>query len=295
MKQLLNRLSLLFICGWIGLSACTSSNNVRKKGMTSLDSYGATSEILPQDQQLQSLLTQIQKDLDTLASQNKELRQQLEKQQLALNQLHQEMENNLSLSQQVTQHDLKLRQLSAQYSRTQRDIREMHLLVDLLKEKEPTYSRTSSLAPQTAKTKATPEANSLPTNRKKSDASELLEQGQEAYRAKQHLQAIEIFETIRNLFPGHPHAIEAHYWIGESYFAMGEFQRAAIAFYDFIDQNPRHSRTIHARWKLAQSLEKSGDIGLALNVYQDLVDTVSPYQKQAKERVDFYENKQLPR
>ncbi len=113
----------------------------------------------------------------------------------------------------------------------------------------------------------------------------------EFYNTKQFFKAIELLREFRMKHPQHPSAVEAHYLIGDAYYSLQDYPSAAIELYDFVEQNPHHPSTTDASWKLAQSLEKSGEIGLALSIYQDLASQIdAPYQKQALKKLEEYEN-----
>ena len=113
------------------------------------------------------------------------------------------------------------------------------------------------------------------------------------YNTKQFFKAIELLREFRIKHPDHPSAVEAHYLIGDAYYSLQDYPSAAIELYDFVEQNSHHPSVSDARWKLAQSLEKSGELGLALSIYQDLANQIdSPHQKQAEEKLQEYENQQ---
>ena len=113
----------------------------------------------------------------------------------------------------------------------------------------------------------------------------------ELYNTKQFFKAIELLREFRMKHPQHPSAVEAHYLIGDAYYSLQDYPSAAIELYDFVEQNSHHPSNTDARWKLAQSLEKSGEIGLALSIYQELASQIdAPYQKQAQKKLEEYEN-----
>lgn len=113
----------------------------------------------------------------------------------------------------------------------------------------------------------------------------------ELYNTKQFFKSIELLREFRRKHPQHPSAVEAHYLIGDAYYSLQDYPSAAIELYDFVEQNSHHPSTIDARWKLAQSLEKSGELGLALSIYQELASQIdAPYQEQAQKKLEEYEN-----
>ena len=114
----------------------------------------------------------------------------------------------------------------------------------------------------------------------------------ELYNTKQFFKSIELLREFRRKHPQHPSAVEAHYLIGDAYYSLQDYPSAAIELYDFVEQNSHHPSTIDARWKLAQSLEKSGELGLALSIYQELASQINaPYQEQAQKKLEEYEDR----
>ncbi len=115
----------------------------------------------------------------------------------------------------------------------------------------------------------------------------------ELYNTKQFFKAIELLREFRVKHPDHPSTVDAHYLLGDAYYSMQDYPSAAIELYEFVEQNSHHPSASDARWKLAQSLEKSGEIGLALSIYQELASQDdSPYRKRAQEKLAAYENQQ---
>ena len=120
-------------------------------------------------------------------------------------------------------------------------------------------------------------------------AEQLFESGLALHGEKQYLKAIRAFEQLRQKYPDHPNGVEGHYLIGDAYFALQDYTNSAIVFYEFTDENPQYPNAPDAQWKLAQSLEKSGEIGLALDIYQEILVSGNPYGQQAQEKLKIYE------
>ena len=127
------------------------------------------------------------------------------------------------------------------------------------------------------------------TESREGGVEELFESGLALHGDQQYLEAIRIFEKLRQEYPDHPNSTEGHYLMGDAYFALQDYTNAAIVFYEFTDENPQYPNAPDAKWKLAQSLEKSGEIGLALDIYQEMLAQGNPYREQAQEKLQIYE------
>ncbi|MBF0240480.1 MAG: tetratricopeptide repeat protein [SAR324 cluster bacterium] len=113
--------------------------------------------------------------------------------------------------------------------------------------------------------------------------------GERLYLSAQYLNAIEVFEELRKKYPVHPLQQVALYWIGRSYMALSEFSKASLILLDFTRSFPTHAMIHEARWYLAQSLEQSGEIRLAMSQYNELAKSGNPFQQQAKDRLNAHE------
>ncbi len=247
--------------------------------------------------------------LRQLKSQMEELQQKLdESEQLKRNQniLLLEMEKKfderaIQMERKLEQYNLKMRKQDGEMERLNKNYREMRLALD----KSPSTQRStatpppSATKPVAAKSKPAPASRVPPQTTPKpapvpkpepSNVDQLFESGWSLFKSEQYLQAIEILQKLRKEHPNHPNAIEAHFLIGDAYYSMQNYQSAAIEFHDFTQQNPQYPSVFDAQWKLAQSLEKSGEIGLALEIYQNIIQNDSPYRDQAMERIKFYES-----
>lgn len=113
--------------------------------------------------------------------------------------------------------------------------------------------------------------------------TEIFESGWKLFRDHEFQKAISVLEKFRKNYSKSRNAIEAHYLIGASYFFLENYQNAALELYDFLLKNPEHPYVSDAQWKFAQSLEKSGEIGLAIELYRVLAQSDSSYRVKAQE------------
>lgn len=77
---------------------------------------------------------------------------------------------------------------------------------------------------------AVPGAGTLPAPPPGASPTEIYLQAFGAYTAGQLEQAAAGFESFLNTFPGNDYAGNAHYWLGECYFAQKQFDRAVQEF-----------------------------------------------------------------
>ncbi|MCK4738675.1 MAG: tol-pal system protein YbgF [Deltaproteobacteria bacterium] len=73
---------------------------------------------------------------------------------------------------------------------------------------------------------------------------------------KNYLGALETFRQFISLYPAHELAPNSQYWIGEIYYAQGQWERAVLEFNKAIKNYPKGSKTAAALLKQAFSFEK---------------------------------------
>ncbi|MBN2366212.1 MAG: tetratricopeptide repeat protein, partial [Calditrichaeota bacterium] len=62
------------------------------------------------------------------------------------------------------------------------------------------------------------------------------------------------------------------YWIGESYYALGRYQEAIMAFERVSSQFPKSNKNDWAKFKLGQSYYQLGNQDRAKQEFQELLD-----------------------
>ena len=72
------------------------------------------------------------------------------------------------------------------------------------------------------------------------------------------------------------------------YFLSGNYKKASIRFFEMIRQYPKSNRLNDAKWWLGVSLERSGDVIGAKDLYKDLLklSAENPFQQKAKLRLE---------
>lgn len=239
--------------------------------------------------EIQEAVRGMQTNLATLKNLQQEVQElkQLERNQNKLFLEYQEKfeERIAQIEQNLERNNLKFRRLTGEIQQPQQGGRERLVDQNPSLAKLPRESSSNDMA-------KTPGSSPLKPTRPPAPAGpeQLFESGLALHTAKQYLKAIRVFQQLRKDHPEHPNAVEGHYLIGDAYFSLQDYPNAAIAFYEFTDQNPQYPNTFDAKWKLAQSLEKSGEVGLALDIYQEMVaQENSPYQAQAQAKLKVYE------
>jgi len=67
------------------------------------------------------------------------------------------------------------------------------------------------------------------------------------------------FQDFLSRYPEHALAINAEYWIGETYYGAHEFKNAILQFQEIIDKYPKHPKVPSALLKQALAFQALGD------------------------------------
>lgn len=104
---------------------------------------------------------------------------------------------------------------------------------------------------------AEPKVASTP---KGESAPELYERGLKTIREDQDFVAgRELMETFLNRYPGDDLAVNAAYWIGETYYAEKAYEKAILHFEEIIQKYAEQPKVASAMLKQAMAFEASGD------------------------------------
>lgn len=90
------------------------------------------------------------------------------------------------------------------------------------------------------------------------------------YRKKNFKVALNGFEKFRGLHPESVLTQDALFFIGYIYFLTGQYDKATLRFFEMIEQYPGSKRINDSKWWLGVSLERTGDINGALDLYREL-------------------------
>lgn len=110
-------------------------------------------------------------------------------------------------------------------------------------------------------------------------ALEAIQKGGDFARGREQLQ-----EFLGN-HPRSPLAINAMYWIGESYYGEKKYENAILQFQDIIQKYPDHPKAASALLKQALAFDAMGDRKNARIILQKLIDTF-PLSEEAKKARD---------
>jgi tol-pal system protein YbgF len=104
------------------------------------------------------------------------------------------------------------------------------------------------------------------------------------YYARDYRQAIEYWEQLKSKYPNHRLASNCQYWIGEAYFGMGNYQRAAEAFQNVFNY-PVSYKKDDATLMLGRCYIKLNDPARARSYFQGVVDDYpdSEYVEKARQ------------
>lgn len=107
------------------------------------------------------------------------------------------------------------------------------------------------------------------------------------YRKKNFKVALRGFEEFRK---NHPESIltqDSMFFIAYIHFLIGQYDTATLRFFELIEQYPGTKRINDAKWWLGISLERTGDINGALDLYRELskLDDQNPLKIKASFRL----------
>lgn len=91
-------------------------------------------------------------------------------------------------------------------------------------------------------------------------APELYERALKQIREEQQFAAgRELMETFLKRYPKHELAVNAAYWVGETYYAEKNYEKAILQFEDIIQEYGEHPKVASAMLKQSLAFESSGD------------------------------------
>lgn len=83
--------------------------------------------------------------------------------------------------------------------------------------------------------------------------------------------AEEGFGAFLDAFPDHPLAIDARYWLGESYLSRGLYEEAANSFLNVYQSDPANAKAPTSLLKLAQAMDGLGESAVACATLRDVI------------------------
>ena len=85
------------------------------------------------------------------------------------------------------------------------------------------------------------------------EVNTLYNEGRRLYENRDFAGAIRILNQVSRQSPNHELSANAHYWIGESYYAMADFSAARLSFQRVQDQYPNSTKFIDSQLKIAMT------------------------------------------
>lgn len=282
-------LKLILIAGLIvGLiGAC--ANQPKSSGAASVSNGSNSSESVKSlNTRLDRLEQTVNKLESSLGSSNQPGSEDAQNRAILISTLREEMEQQIAgLRRKVEQLEFQNRKGSGQFDRMARD------LINLRKDMDEYLLSGAINKPISMQGKPTRNIPTAPvsftTPQDKARAQEWFKQGVKAYQQQQFAQAADFFYRFRKADPEAQGTDDALWMQANSRFELREWQSAALLYQDFITQYPSHPNRTEAKWKLAESLDRSGESGLAIDMYQEIAGERSQYQTLAKQRLQRYD------
>ena len=91
------------------------------------------------------------------------------------------------------------------------------------------------------------------------------------FHNRQYNDAIQAFEQLLSVDTNHSYSDNAQYWIGECHYALGRYSEAIMAF-EKVFTFRQSNKNDYAQFKIAQSYFKMGDKERASQEFQELLD-----------------------
>lgn len=111
----------------------------------------------------------------------------------------------------------------------------------------------------------------------------LYQNGLKVFNARNYKQAVKVFSELLNKYPEGSYLDNAHFWIGESYYRLGLFDKAVTAFSE-VFAFPNSSKADDAQFKIGLAYQKMGQTAQAKAELGKLIDRypASEYVERAR-------------
>ncbi|MFW6245142.1 MAG: tol-pal system protein YbgF [Fibrobacterota bacterium] len=111
----------------------------------------------------------------------------------------------------------------------------------------------------------------------------LYQNGLKVFNARNYKQAVKVFSDLLEKYPQGSYLDNAHFWIGESYYRLGLFDKAVSAFSE-VFAFPNSSKADDAQFKIGLAHHKMGQTAQAKAELGKLIDRypASEYVEQAR-------------
>lgn len=111
------------------------------------------------------------------------------------------------------------------------------------------------------------------------------------YKDRKLGEALKLFKQFRNTYPKDKKQDSALFYTGYIQFLQGRYEGASLSFHEFRQLFPKSSKYNESNWWLGVSLERTGDIKGAIQIYRELVKLKknNPLRIKAEYRLDQLE------
>ncbi len=173
--------------------------------------------------------------------------------------------SNIELSISSVQE--RLGTFEASYDEQDRDLEEMRGALTAIDRKAAYLEKAIAEARSEAATLRAGEDKAP----KAEDAEELYQMGYKETSSKEYPKAIETFQKFLVAYPGHKYAGNAQYWLGEIYYAKGDWEMAILEFDKAVKRYPESEKTAASLLKQGFAFEKIGAKKEARVILNDVV------------------------
>jgi len=90
------------------------------------------------------------------------------------------------------------------------------------------------------------------------------------YKKKNFKVALVGFKNFRKNFPDSELADDAMFFVAYIYFLTGQYNASSLRFFELLEQYPDSKHVNDSKWWLGISLERTGDINGALDLFREL-------------------------
>jgi tol-pal system protein YbgF len=154
----------------------------------------------------------------------------------------------------------------------------------------PAAGGERAFATERAGDRGAPGASVASTDLAREEAQQVPDQYRRALalvRQNEYDRAVQLFREFLRTNPDSPLAANAHYWIGESYFALGDYSQAILQLNDVRQQYPKSDRVPPALLKIGLAFLQMGNKSEARLAFQKVVNDYpsTPEAAQAREKL----------
>ena len=156
-----------------------------------------------------------------------------------------------------------------------------------------TVRTEAQVAPESASEKATPSAEAKKAASGDDAIQREYEKAYAAYVERRHDEALTLFKDFLQRYPQHELADNAHYWLGEIYYDMGNYASAILTFKDVVTRFTEDEKAPDALLKIAYSYIALDDPSNARMFLKRVIKNYpfSPAEAKARAKLTELENR----